>query len=154
MHTVPEEFSIFLEDTHETKITATCSNKSTWWVQLCPRVRQIMREHVKLSMLDENVYRLTLAPDPSICIHVMGLTLKSDIKYVYMYNTYKYQRYDYNMAITYRAYFNAIQKETMPDIIKYLNNNKLQELSTHRNPLPYKRTDSPEMHSIKHYLFA
>ena len=32
------------------------------------------------------------------------------------------------MAITYRAYFNGIQKETMPDIIKYLNNNKLQEL--------------------------
>ena len=29
------------------------------------------------------------------------------------------------MAITYRPYFNAIQKETMPDIIKYLNNNKV-----------------------------
>ena len=38
------------------------------------------------------------------------------------------------MAITYRAYFNAIQKETMPDIIKYLNNNKLQELSIKQKP--------------------
>ena len=53
------------------------------------------------------------------------------------------------MAITYRAYFNAIQKETMPDIIKYLNNNKLQELSTNRSPPPYKITDSPNMYSIK-----
>ena len=33
------------------------------------------------------------------------------------------------MAVTYRLYFNAIKKETMPDIIKYLNNNKLQGLS-------------------------
>ena len=58
------------------------------------------------------------------------------------------------MAITYCAYFNAIQKETMQDIIKYLNNSKLQELSTNRSPLPYKRTDSPKMYSIKNYLFV
>ena len=59
------------------------------------------------------------------------------------------------MAITYRAYFNAIQKETMSDIIKYLNNNKLQELSTNRSPLPYKRTDSPKIIVSKTtYLFS
>ena len=46
-----------------------------------------IREHVKLLLLDENVYRLTLEPDLPIFINVMGLTLKSDIKYVC--NTYK-----------------------------------------------------------------
>ena len=34
------------------------------------------------------LYRLTLEPDAPIFINVMGLTLKSDIKYVY--NTYIY----------------------------------------------------------------
>ena len=58
------------------------------------------------------------------------------------------------MAITYRAYFNAIQ-ETIPDIIKYFNNNKLQELSTNRSPLPYKRTVSPKIIGSKTtYLFS
>ena len=48
----------------------------------------IIREHVTLLMKDENVYRLTLEPDPPIFINVMVLTLKSDIKYVY--NVYIY----------------------------------------------------------------